>query len=103
MSNISIIPNNFNLKKYEANNLSFEKITVDINNNLLYINVSINYINSSLGTDTTYTVVPVYISEPEFADYINVKQLRSYIIQLFGVTETTPPVESEYKYIPLAP
>ncbi len=103
MSNIPIITNNFNLKKYEVNNLSFEKITVDVKNKLLYVNVSLNYIDTSLDSEKTCMVYPIYIQEPLFSDYINDKQLRSYITQLLGVTETTPPVESEYKYIPLAP
>jgi hypothetical protein len=103
MSNIPIINSNVNLKVFKINNVSFNKISLDTVNNLLYINASVNYIDSSSKTSKTMAVYPIYIEDPQFSDYINVSQLKSYITQLYGVIETTPPVESEYKYIPIAP
>jgi hypothetical protein len=96
---IPTVETNYNLPVYTVDNISLNKISINLGGNL-YVNVDLNYTVNSDGFPSV-SHQPIYIYGKEFINVINVQKLLLTVTQLFGLEfnqEYTQ--ENPYKYVP---
>ena len=98
---IPILQSELDIAKYVINNVTLNKISININEEYLYLNATLNYISQDSGEVSYVTSAPIYIHGEQFANFVNIKKLMSTVSELFNITiNSNPPAISAYEYIP---